>query len=188
LCPQNYKKNIRRTKFSVKKFLILEHFCNFADRNQTLLINNMEIEGKIIAAMPEQGGVSQRTGNAWKSQDFVIETIEQFPKKCVFRVFGAERLAQFNIQVGENLRVSFDIDAHEYQGRWFNDIRAWRVDRYDPAAAQAAATGAQPMPTPGAFPPPPAPGVAPAAAPAAAPFPPAQPAAEGGDAADDLPF
>jgi hypothetical protein len=152
----------------------------------------MEIEGRIIAALPEQGGVSARTGNQWKSQDFVIETHEQYPKRCVFRVFGADRLSQFNIQVGEEMRVSFDIDAHEYQGRWYNDIRAWQVVRIDPAAAQAAAMGAQPAAAPGAFPPPPPFGAAPAqpAAPAApeggatAPFP---PTAEGGSA-DDLPF
>ena len=128
----------------------------------------MEIEGKIIAVLPEQGGVSARTGNAWKSQEFVIETHEQYPRKCVFRVFGADRIAQFNIQAGEELRVSFDIDAHEYNGRWFNNITAWAVNRVDPAAAQAAAQGVQPTPV------------------SAAPFPPAQPA--GGESADDLPF
>ena len=135
----------------------------------------MEIEGKIIAVMPAQGGVSARTGNSWKSQDYVIETHEQYPKKCVFRVFGEDKIANMNIQIGEELRVSFDIDAHEYQGRWFNDVRAWKVDRIDPAAAQAAAQGVQLFPAPEA-----------AAAPAPAPFPPAQPAAEG--SADDLPF
>ena len=87
----------------------------------------MEIEGKIIAVMPAQGGVSARTGNSWKSQDYVIETHEQFPKKCVFRVFGEDKIANMNIQIGEELRVSFDIDAHEYQGRWFNSIRAFDV-------------------------------------------------------------
>ena len=45
----------------------------------------MEIEGRIIAALPEQGGVSARTGNQWKSQDFVIETHEQYPERCVFQ-------------------------------------------------------------------------------------------------------
>ena len=138
----------------------------------------MEIAGKIIAVMPAQGGVSARTGNSWKSQDYVIETHEQFPKKCVFRVFGEDKIANMNIQIGEELRVSFDIDAHEYNGRWFNDVRAWKVDRIDPAAAQAAAQGAQPFPAPDT--------TAAPAAPAPAPFPPAQPAAEG--SADDLPF
>ena len=97
----------------------------------------MEISGKIIAALEPRGGVSQRTGNTWKSQEFVIETHEQYPKRCVFRVFGEDRLRDFNIQVGEELTVSFDIDAHEYQGRWFNDVSAWRVQRgvVTPAAA-----------------------------------------------------
>lgn len=97
----------------------------------------MEIEGKIIIVLPERGGTSQRTGNAWKSQEFVIETHEQYPRKCCFRVFGADRLAQFAIKEGEELRVSVDIDAHEYNGRWFNDISAWKVERID-ATAQTA--------------------------------------------------
>ena len=103
----------------------------------------MEITGKIIAVMQPQGGVSARTGNAWKSQDYVIETQEQYPKKCVFRVFGEEKIAQFNIQAGEVLTVSFDIDAHEYNGRWFNDVRAWAVN-HNPQIAPV--PGAVPTP------------------------------------------
>lgn len=89
----------------------------------------MEISGKIIAATDVRSGESARTGSKWMAQDFVIETHEQYPKRCVFSVFGEDRLKEFNIQVGEELTVSFDIDAHEYNGRWFNNIRAWRVQR-----------------------------------------------------------
>ena len=115
------------------------------------------------------------------SQDYVIEVPGQYPRRCVFRIFGEDRIKQFNIQTGEDLTVQFDIDAHEYNGRWFNDIRAYNVIR-----GQMAPVAAAPMP-----------GVAPAgAAPAASPFPPQQSAApfppateapaEG--SADDLPF
>ena len=147
----------------------------------------MELQGKVIAVLPERSGVSAR--GEWKAQSFVIETHEQYPKKLCFDVFGADRLAQFNIQSGEELLVSFDLDAHEYNGRWFNSVRAWNVQRVDPNAVAGA-----PFPPMGA-----APMGAPAAAPAAtaqpaagatAPFPPAQPAApaaEGGST-DDLPF
>lgn len=143
----------------------------------------MEIQGKIINVSPVRSGVSKATGNAWMTQDYVIETHDQYPRKCCFNVFGEDKIKQFNIQPGEELLVSFDIDAHEYNGRWFNNIRAWRVERVDPNAAQAGA------PIPSA-----APGVATApqaAVPQAttsdaqAPFPPA-PADEG--SADDLPF
>ena len=67
----------------------------------------MEITGKIIAALEPRGGVSQRTGNNWKMQEFVIETLEQYPRKCMFNVFGEDRLNEMNIQVGEVLTVSF---------------------------------------------------------------------------------
>ncbi|MDR4930003.1 DUF3127 domain-containing protein [Segatella bryantii] len=131
----------------------------------------MELQGKVIAVLPERSGVSAR--GEWKSQSFVIETHEQYPKKLVFDVFGAERLAQFNIQSGEEISVSFDIDAHEYNGRWFNNVRAWNVVHIDPAAAQAASMGAQPQAAPVGG--------------AQAPFPPAPASSENGSA-DDLPF
>ncbi len=136
----------------------------------------MEITGKIIAALEPRGGVSQRTGNTWKSQEFVIETHEQYPKHCVFRVFGEDRLNQFNIQVGQELTVSFDIDAHEYNGRWYNDISAWRVA---PAGASEGTPAGQSAAAP---------------SPTAAPAPTATPAPTTGAAApapgveDDLPF
>lgn len=87
----------------------------------------MEIQGKVIAVLPERSGVSAR--GEWKSQTYVIETQEQYPKKMAFDVFGADRIANFGIHSGEVINVSFDIDAHEYQGRYFNQIRAWNVIR-----------------------------------------------------------
>lgn len=134
----------------------------------------MELTGRIIVALPERSGVSAR--GEWKSQSFVIETHEQYPRKMVFDVFGAERLQRFNIKAGDEVTVFFDIDAHEYNGRWFNNIRAFDVRQVDANAANAA-------------------GQAPAAAPQApvqgtaqsAPFPPAQDDASD-KSSDDLPF
>lgn len=141
----------------------------------------MEIEGKIIVVLPAREGVSSR-GTQWKSQDFVIETHEQYPKKCCFNVFGSDKIQLFNIRSGEELRVSFDIDAHEYQGRWFNSLRAWKVERVDPTSVQNAAQGVPFTPPVAA---PQASAEAQQSQPAAAaPFPPQQ---EGGSE-DDLPF
>ena len=136
----------------------------------------MDLTGKIIAVMPASSGVSQRTGNSWMSQDFVIEVPGQYPKKCVFRVFGEDRIKQFNIQLGEDLTVSFDIDAHEFNGRWFNDIRAYNVQRGVAAPTATPMAGASPFPPQSAAP-----------QDAAVPFPPAQESA-GEGSADDLPF
>ena len=67
----------------------------------------MELAGKVIAVLEPRGGVS-KTGNEWKVQEYVIETHDQYPKKMCFDVFGADKIAQFNIQAGEELNVFFD--------------------------------------------------------------------------------
>lgn len=113
----------------------------------------MEFTGKIIAILPERGGVS-KTGNEWKVQEYVIEDHGQFPRKMCFDVFGADKIQQFNIQMGEELTVSFDVDARQWQDRWFNSIRAWKVERVAAGAPVGAPAAA---PVAGAPVPPPAP-------------------------------
>lgn len=139
----------------------------------------MELQGKVIAALPEKTGVSQR--GEWKVQEFVIETHDAYPKKMVFSVFGADRLLRFNIQVGQELTVSFDIDAHEYNGRWFNSIRAFDVRQVDPNSVGAMAANVNAADFTAA-----------PAQPAAAPQPAADPFASAAnapqDGANDLPF
>lgn len=116
----------------------------------------MEIKGRIIAVMDKKQGTS-KDGKAWMSQDFVIETLEQYPKRCVFNVFGEDKLKQFNVQQGSEYLVKFDINAREYNGRWYNDVRAWKVEQ---AQAEAPAqgntfpnTGADAIPAPTIAPP-----------------------------------
>lgn len=107
----------------------------------------MELSGKIIAVLEKRGGVAKATGNPWSVQEYVLETHDQYPRKMCFDVFGEDKINQFAIQIGEELTVSFDIDAREYQGRWYNSIRAWKVER--PAAQPAQPT---PVPTEVPFP------------------------------------
>ena len=105
----------------------------------------MEFTGKIIAILQPRGGVA-KSGNEWKAQEYVIEDHGQYPRKMCFDVFGADKIEQFNIQMGEELTVSFDVDARQWQDRWFNSIRAWKVERVS-ATAPAGAPGA-PVPPP----------------------------------------
>ena len=109
----------------------------------------MQIEGTIIKCLPVKTGTSAR--GEWKVQEFVLETTDQFSRKMVFSVFGEDRLQRFNIQENQFVSVSFDIDAHEYQGRWFNSIRAYDVrpvvqGEQPPVAPPPFAAGAQPFP------------------------------------------
>lgn len=102
-----------------------------------------QLTGVIEQVMAPESGTSS-SGNTWTKQVFVLKTIEQYPKHCAFTVFGAEKLAKFNIQQGETVTVFLDIDAHEYQGKWYNSINAYRVDRLGQGQGQQQT--AQPAP------------------------------------------
>ena len=108
---------------------------------------SLELTGKIIAVLDKRTGVSNATGSVWSVQQYVIETHEQYRKKMCFDVFGEDKITQFNIQVGEELTVHFDVDAREWQGRWFNSIRAWKVERVG-AVQQAPVESGVPFPPP----------------------------------------
>ena len=87
----------------------------------------MELEGKISVVMPAASGISQSTGNPWMSQEYVMEYFwfpnQTNPSNIVIRAFGEDRIKQFNLQQNDEVRVRFHIEAHEYNGRWFNEIR-----------------------------------------------------------------
>ncbi len=86
------------------------------------------LQGKIIQAFEPRSGQNSR--GQWMAQDFLLESFDQpYPRKCVFSVFGADRLQQFNLKQGDDIAVDIDIDAREYNGRYYNSLRAWRVTR-----------------------------------------------------------
>ncbi len=86
----------------------------------------MEISGKIIQVLPEQSGESAR--GPWRRQSYVLELPGNYPKKVCFTVWG-NRIDQFAIREGEELTVDIDLESREYNGRWYTDVKAWRVTR-----------------------------------------------------------
>lgn len=85
-----------------------------------------EINGKVIAVLPLATGEGKN--GAWKSQDYVIETGGQYPKKVCFNLFG-DSIEKFNVGIDDEIKVSYDIESREYNGRWFTSIRAWKVEK-----------------------------------------------------------
>ena len=87
----------------------------------------MEIEGKVFKLLPISSGVSQRTGNAWMSQDMVLEYFwfpnQTIASKAVLRVFGEDKIKTFGLQEGDEVKVRFSLEGHENNGRWFNETR-----------------------------------------------------------------
>ena len=86
----------------------------------------MEINGKIIELLPEKSGQSANGG--WRKQEYILETSSQYPKKVCFMAWG-DKIDQFAIKQGEILVVSVDLESREYNGRWYTDVKAWKVSR-----------------------------------------------------------
>ena len=94
----------------------------------------IKLTGRIAKVFPANSGVSQRTGNAWMSQEYLLEFFSwsgaRYPDRVVFRIFGEERIKEFNLQeLEENVTVVLRLDAHESDGRWYNEVSATNVIR-----------------------------------------------------------
>lgn len=113
----------------------------------------MEITGKITLALPEQSGVS-KAGNSWKKKEYVLETLDTYPKKVHFDFFG-EKADQFPLSVGQTVKLSFDIESREYNGRWFTSIRGWKAEAADQQQPQQTVNTTDSNNTVGTVPPPP---------------------------------
>ena len=95
---------------------------------------SLQVKGKLLQILNVQTGVS-KAGNEWKKQEFVIETQEQFPKQICFTLFGDKISLLDGFKQGEELEVSFNLESREFNGRWFHNVNAWKIDR-----AQASGT------------------------------------------------
>ena len=86
----------------------------------------MELTGKIIQLLPEESGQSAR--GPWRKQQYILETEGQYPKKVCFMAWG-DKIDEFKIQEGDELVVSINIESREYNGRWYTDVKAWKIQR-----------------------------------------------------------
>lgn len=87
----------------------------------------LEIEGRIKQKLAKQNG--QGAKGSWTKQDFVLEYQDgNFPADVCFTAFGNDKVADLDkYQVGDSVKVAFNLRAREYNGRWYNDVRVWRI-------------------------------------------------------------
>jgi hypothetical protein len=94
----------------------------------------MDISGKLIQVLQEQGGEG-KNGNKWAKCDFVIETQEKFPKKVCLTAWNDLIGTVKGLPMESEIKVSFDISSREYNGRWYTDVKAWKVETGSGGAA-----------------------------------------------------
>ena len=87
----------------------------------------LEITGKIIQIMDETSGTS-KTGNPWVKQEFVIETFDKFPRKVMISTMGDKVSELKKFKAGDQIKASLNLESREWNGRWFTDVRAWKIE------------------------------------------------------------
>lgn len=87
----------------------------------------MEIIGKLIQKLPMQSGIS-KTGNSWQKQEFVIETLEQYPRKVCANIWGDKTAVLEALNIDDKVVVTFDLESREFNGKWYTDVKAWKIE------------------------------------------------------------
>jgi hypothetical protein len=101
----------------------------------------MELQGRIIQVLPAKNGVSAQSGKSWMTQQYVIETDGKYPKKVPFEIFGEDKIKQFNLQVGDEVTIQFDLEGSEFNEKWYVRVKCYNVKKTD-------LFGQQPQPQP----------------------------------------
>ena len=116
----------------------------------------MELEGRIVRKLNVQSGTSAR--GAWAKQEFIFEYQEgNYPSQVCMNVWGEDKVKDLDkYQVGDKVKVSFNLSSREFNGRWYTDVRAWRIEpagaagqqQYAPAQSSQTPPPMQTVPTP----------------------------------------
>jgi hypothetical protein len=86
----------------------------------------MEVKGRVTQLLPQQSGMGKK--GPWKKQEFILETQSQYPKKICFSIWG-DKIDQYNLATGDMVNVSVDLESREYNGRWYTEARAWKLEK-----------------------------------------------------------
>jgi Protein of unknown function (DUF3127). len=108
----------------------------------------LEIQGKFVQLLEKQVGTGRN--GTWEKQEFILETTEQYPKKICISAWGDKIKDVASVKIGDMLKVSFNMESREYNGRWYTDIRAWRISHEGAGTNSSSSTGA-PMAAPPSF-------------------------------------
>jgi hypothetical protein len=97
----------------------------------------MQLVAKLIQLLPLQTGTGKN--GQWKKQDIIVETDGQYPKKVCISIWG-DKINESVLKVGSSLKIDFDVESREYNGRWYTDVKAWKIEAGTAAATDKSAS------------------------------------------------
>lgn len=84
----------------------------------------MQLTAKLIQLLPIQTGTGKN--GEWKKQDIIVETEGQYPKKVCVSIWG-DKINNVTLTIGSQYTFDLEIESREFSGRWYTDIKAWRI-------------------------------------------------------------
>ena len=94
----------------------------------------MQLTAKLTQLLPVQTGAGKN--GEWKKQDIIVETEGQYPKKVCISIWG-DKINEAQLQIGNVLKIDFDIESREYNSKWYTDVKAWKIDVFDTSTQNA---------------------------------------------------
>lgn len=85
----------------------------------------MQLTAKLIQLLPLQSGTGKN--GEWKKQDIIVETLDQYPKKVCITLWE-NKFDHVSLQSGEQYTIDFDVESREFNGRWYTDVKAWKIE------------------------------------------------------------
>ena len=104
----------------------------------------MEIQGKVIRLGNLSEGTSPR--GAWRKQELIIETLEQYPKQVCLVCWGDRVAEAQNFKAGQIIKAQISIESREFNGKWYTDVRPFRFEIEMPQQTQTQPQAQQFMP------------------------------------------
>ena len=92
---------------------------------------SFSVKGKLSRKLSVENGTS-KAGKEWKKQTFLVNTGAQYNPEICFQLFGEEKIEMLNHHnEGEQVEVSFNLSSKEFNGKYFHNIDAWRIETID---------------------------------------------------------
>lgn len=86
-----------------------------------------ELTGTLNQVLPSLSGQTSQ-GKNWKKQEFIIETIEEYPRKICITAWNNDCRLLDTLSPGDVLVVKINIESREYENRWYTEVKAWKIE------------------------------------------------------------
>ena len=91
-------------------------------------MEKLSIKGKITKKLDIETGTS-KAGKEWKKTSFVIDTGAEYNPEVCFSLFGEEKIEMLNnFQAGSEVEVHFNVSSREFNGKYYHNLDAWKID------------------------------------------------------------